>query len=93
MDSFETVPNDDAQADAMIALLEHYEITKVGLIYTTDAYAGSLAQTFKEKWVAKGNTLSPSWDDSSSNPLRFDIGTGNVNAVNAINALRDSGDR
>ena len=87
------MPNDDAQVDAMIALLENYGIEKVGLIYTTDAYAGSLARTFYQKWVVeKSYTLSPSWDDSASNPVRFDLGTGAANAVSAINAIKNSGE-
>ena len=81
------MPNDDAQADAMIDLLEDWGVTKVGMIYTTDAYAGSLALTFKEKWLAEGYTFSPSWDDSPS----FTIGTGADNAAAAISTIQTKG--
>ena len=85
---FETVPNDDAQVDAMISVLESHSISKVGLIYTTDSYAGSLAQTFKQKWVdEKGYILSPDWDSSPS----FSIGDGATNAADAIARIRDQG--
>ena len=82
------MPNDDAQVDAMISLLEEYGITKVGMIYTTDAYAGSLAQTFKQQWVdGKGYELSPTWENSPN----FSIGDGVNNADSAINTMRTLG--
>ena len=85
----ETVPNDDAQVDAMIALLKSYSITKVGMIYTTDAYAGTLATTFKDKWLAEGYTLSPSWDDTPSlDKGQFAQGD---NALTAITTIKNLG--
>lgn len=80
------IPNDNYQGKALCDVLEEYGYDKVGLVYTTDSYAGNIARTFKEEWLSRGNTLSPSWENTPS----FEIQTANVKNANGVTYASDA---
>ena len=57
------------RSTALKSLLKSWGVTKVGLVYTTDDYAQGLCEAFKKTWLADGNSLSPSWDNTYSFPM------------------------